>query len=129
MSGLRTWNNGKRCAMCCNGDRCEDSRCLDRKTCPHCHATGWSLWTEDGREDYAKYLQGWRGMSADEAAAELARLGHSLTPPQAPQHVLKAEAATSDATDRGVPVISSPDGGPMGAGQPAAAGPAEGHAA
>jgi hypothetical protein len=42
---------------------------------------------------------------------------------QAPQHVLKAEAATPDATDRGAPVISSPDGGPMGAGQPAAAGP------
>lgn len=50
-------------------------------------------------------------------------LGSPITPEQAPQHVLKAEAATPDATDRGVPAITSPDGGPMGAGQPAAAGP------
>lgn len=45
---------------------------------------------------------------------------------QAPQHVLKAEAATPDATDRGAPVITSLGGGPTGAGQPAAAGPAGG---
>lgn len=40
------------------------------------------------------------------------------------QHVLKAEAARPDATDREPPAISSPVGGPMGAGQPAAADPA-----
>lgn len=42
----------------------------------------------------------------------------------ASQHVLKAEAARPDATDRDVPANASPVGGPMGAGQPAAAGPA-----
>lgn len=45
---------------------------------------------------------------------------------QAPQQVLKAEAETPDATGRGAPVIASPVGGPTGAGQPAAAGPADG---
>lgn len=41
------------------------------------------------------------------------------------QHVLKAEASGPDATDRESPAHASPVGGPMGAGQPAAAGPAE----
>lgn len=41
------------------------------------------------------------------------------------QHVLKAEPATADATDR-ENAPASPVGGPMGAGQPAAAGPAGG---
>lgn len=48
----------------------------------------------------------------------------SNTPEQGPQHVLKAEAARPDATDRGAPAYASPGGGPTGAGQPAAAGPA-----
>lgn len=39
------------------------------------------------------------------------------------KQVLKAEPATADATDRGTPASASPDGGPMGVGQPAAAGP------
>jgi hypothetical protein len=39
------------------------------------------------------------------------------------QHVLKAEAERPDATDRESPANGSPVGGPMGAGQPAAAGP------
>jgi hypothetical protein len=40
------------------------------------------------------------------------------------QHVLKAEAARPDATDREIPGSSaSPSGGSMGVGQPAAAGP------
>lgn len=39
------------------------------------------------------------------------------------QHVLKAEAARPDATDRENPGMASPDGGPMGVGQPAAADP------
>lgn len=40
-----------------------------------------------------------------------------------PQQVLKAEGEGPDATDRGNCATASPDGGPMGAGQPAAAGP------
>lgn len=48
------------------------------------------------------------------------------TPPALePQQVLKAEAARPDATDRDAPVTTSPVGGPTGAGQPAAAGPAD----
>lgn len=43
---------------------------------------------------------------------------------QGPQHVLKAEPETADATDRGAPANASPVGGPMGVRQPAAAGPA-----
>lgn len=45
------------------------------------------------------------------------------TPEQGAQQVLKAEAPGPDATDRDAPATTSPDGGPMGAGQPAAAGP------
>jgi hypothetical protein len=47
-----------------------------------------------------------------------------IHPEQGPQHVLKAEAERPDATDRGAPANASPVGGPTGAGQPAAAGPA-----
>lgn len=39
------------------------------------------------------------------------------------QHVLKAEGASPDATDRDAPATTSPVGGPMGAGQTAAAAP------
>lgn len=39
------------------------------------------------------------------------------------QQVLKAEGDGPDATDRERSANASPDGGPMGAGQPAAAGP------
>lgn len=39
------------------------------------------------------------------------------------QHVLKAEGASPDATDREHAPMASPDGGPMGAGQAAAAAP------
>lgn len=42
------------------------------------------------------------------------------------QHVLKAVAAMPDATDRELSVNASPVGGPMGAWQPAAAGPSGG---
>jgi regulator of replication initiation timing len=51
--------------------------------------------------------------------------GPEDTPQQDSQQVLKAEAATPDATDREPPAIGSPVGGPMGAGQPAAAGPSD----
>lgn len=44
----------------------------------------------------------------------------------AAQQVLKAEAATPDATDRATPADASQVGGPVGAGQPAAAGRAGG---
>lgn len=54
---LRTWDNGKRCDECCNGDRCDDPSHYDRKTCPHCKGTGWALWTEAGRNDFAEHLK------------------------------------------------------------------------
>lgn len=47
-----------------------------------------------------------------------------ITPERGLQQVLKAEAATPDATDRSAPAIASPSVGSMGAGQPADAGPA-----
>lgn len=72
---LRTWGEGKRCAECCNGDRCDDPTHFDRSRCPHCKSTGWALWTEAGREDYVRYLQGWRGMSEQEARAAIAKEG------------------------------------------------------
>lgn len=46
------------------------------------------------------------------------------TPAQSVQPVLKAEASTPDATDRDATASTSPVGGPMGAGQAAAAAPA-----
>jgi len=58
-----------------------------------------------------------------ERFGEPASPGGSITPPRGSQHVLKAEAARPDATDRETPATASPVGGPMGAGQPAAAGP------
>jgi hypothetical protein len=68
----RTWDDGKRCASCCNGDRCDDSSHYDRQRCPHCQGTGWALWTEAGRRDYAAYLLG--GNTGDKRAAILARV-------------------------------------------------------
>lgn len=47
-----------------------------------------------------------------------------ITPERELQQVLKAEVATPDATDRSAPATSRPGAGPMGAGQPAGAGPA-----
>lgn len=64
-----------------------------------------------------------RSAAFDAARAAVANATGQNSQAQASQHVLKAEAATPDATDRGAPAITSPDGGPMGAGQPAAAGP------
>jgi hypothetical protein len=52
-----------------------------------------------------------------------ARAGRSITPQRDSQHVLKAEAARPDATDRETHAHASPVGGPMGAGQAAAAAP------
>jgi hypothetical protein len=57
-----------------------------------------------------------------DSSTATARAG-SDTPTQGPQHVLKAEAARPDATDRGAPANASPVGGPTGAGQAAAAAP------
>jgi hypothetical protein len=65
------------------------------------------------------------GRGTDGAAALGAAPVFEYSPAQAPQQVLKAEAETPDATDRGEPATTSPVGGPMGAWQPAAAGPAE----
>lgn len=65
---------------------------------------------------------GEQGLAAQEVlrAADPAE----YTEGQHPQQVLKAEPATADATDRGTAADASPGGGPMGVGQPAAAGPA-----
>ena len=60
----------------------------------------------------------------DAAKAMAAALkSQEYTEGQDSQQVLKAEPATADATDRENPADASPVGGPMGAGQPAAAGP------
>lgn len=56
---------------------------------------------------------------ADEQAART-----QITSERGLQQVLKAEAATPEATDRSTPATASPGVGPMGAGQPADAGPA-----
>lgn len=61
--------------------------------------------------------------------AEMPRTGRArLAPTNLPegrdsQQVLKAEGASPDATDREIPAMASPGVGPMGAGQPADAGP------
>lgn len=60
--------------------------------------------------------------STEAHAEDLRKMGY--TEGQQPQQVLKAEPATADATDRGTAADASPVGGPMGVGQPAAAGPA-----
>lgn len=57
---------------------------------------------------------------ANESAAAL----NKITSERGLQQVLKAEAATPDATDRSTPATASPSVGSMGAGQPADAGPA-----
>ena len=54
------------------------------------------------------------------AAAAVAQLN---TPAQAPENVVKAEAATPDATDPGTPASTSPSVGSMGAGPAADAAP------
>lgn len=56
--GWRTWNNGKSCEHCCDGDRCDDPSHYDRTNkrygCPHCLNTGFALWTELGRAEASK---------------------------------------------------------------------------
>lgn len=69
-----------------------------------------------------------RAMLATPAGAEMVgRVVKAMNGSQNPerlvsQHVLKAEAARPDATDRDAPATTSPVGGPMGTVQPAAAG-------
>ena len=63
-------------------------------------------------------------VNAAQAPAPVALPAEPDTPAQGSQPVLKAEAATPDATDRDTPVTTSPGVGSMGAGQPADAGPA-----
>lgn len=60
----------------------------------------------------------------DEQAERDEKSRTEITPERGLQQVLKAEAATPDATDRSTPAIASPSVGSMGAGQPADAGPA-----
>lgn len=69
---LRTWDDGKRCAECCNGERCDDPSHFDRRHCPHCKGTGWALWTEPGRADFLTYLMTYRRMSEPAARAAIA---------------------------------------------------------
>ena len=69
----RTWDDGKRCAECCNGDRCDDPTHYSRQNCPHCKKTGWAIWTEAGRADYLEYLMTRRGMTEQDARAAIAK--------------------------------------------------------
>jgi len=64
--------------------------------------------------------KGWQIAGAEVASGQV----HPTTEEQHPKQVLKAEPATADATDRGTAADTSPGVGPMGAGQPADAGPA-----
>lgn len=77
------------------------------------------------REAAAKRAEEERLQREADARAERERLAALNTPEQGTQQVLKAEASTPDATDRDAPAHASPVGGPMGAGQPAAAAPAQ----
>ena len=65
--------------------------------------------------------------AASEGTADTPGFGQPEAAPDTPapgsQQVLKAEAARPDATDRETPDTASPGVGPMGAGQPADAGP------
>lgn len=61
--------------------------------------------------------------AAEKHKATVRKPSSKIPPALDPQHVVKAEAATPDATDRGTPATTSPVGGPMGAGQSAAADP------
>jgi hypothetical protein len=71
--GTRTWDEGKRCAECCTGDRCDDPTHYDRTNlrfgCPHCLNTGWALWTLEGQADYAKRRK-WDAYREDLVVAE-----------------------------------------------------------
>ena len=71
---LRTWDAGKRCDECCNGDRCDDPTHYERKYCPHCKGTGWAIWTDDGRKDFLLYLNKRHEMTEDEAIQYLNKL-------------------------------------------------------
>lgn len=73
----RTWDDGKRCASCCNGDRCDDPDHYSRENCPHCKGTGWALWTEAGRADYLAYHMK-RGATPEQAQAVLAKHGYGV---------------------------------------------------
>ena len=64
-----------------------------------------------------------REEQARATAAIVAKSTAQNTPAQDSQQVLKAEAPAPDATDRDAPASTSPIGGSMGTGQPAAAGP------
>lgn len=75
--GQRTWDDDKRCAECCTGDRCDDPTHIARSNCPHCMGTGWALWTEAGRADYSNYLQRYCGMNEADASAEIDKLTRS----------------------------------------------------
>lgn len=63
--------------------------------------------------------------SPNHIGSSTSRRVRAWTPLDDSRQVLKAEAARPDATDREPVLYRSPVGGPMGARQPAAAGPSE----
>lgn len=69
----RTWNDGWRCAECCNGDRCDDSSHYDRAKCPHCKGTGSAIWNMYAKENEAKALKAERD-ALREALREMVRV-------------------------------------------------------
>jgi len=112
MKTLRTWDNDKRCAECCNGDRCDDPSHYDRSICPHCKGTGWALWTGVGRQDYGAYLAR-GGASEAQVMTALTELGY---PPVAIKHTAepwRAGAGTggkgSIVADEAVPEMNGSD--------------------
>jgi hypothetical protein len=76
--------------------------------------------SEDGGEAIEMLIGQVRKFCADAAAADV----NEILEGRYSQHVLKAEGASPDATDRGNRANASPDGGPMGVGPAAAADPA-----
>jgi hypothetical protein len=110
--------------MCSHGDRIGPQDGLVDEGCPF-------YMPKDGhyRETIRDAVRYW-----NELAKAIAALRGSAVPSgvkkllegRNSQHVLKAEGASPDATDRENCANTSPDGGPMGAGQAAAAAPTGG---
>jgi hypothetical protein len=89
---------------------------------PYAHQEPWAAWfwmhtTECGSPNHVGSYKAWTIPRA---------LRDQNTTERHPQQVLKAERPGADATDRGHAAITSPGVGPMGAGQPADAGPVAG---
>lgn len=46
----RTWGDGWRCDMCCNGDRCDEPTHVSRERCKDCHGSGIAIWNMYDKE-------------------------------------------------------------------------------